>query len=263
MNFLFPVLSDTKTVAVSAIVSFLSQLLSFRAELHAFDLAEREVPDASGLVDGLKQFFIGKSMQILLQLSNPILFALILLWDHYGYQKNMFYVLSDLSDDDLVRILAGVGVNLLGTVLNCVCSLLLLRNWYGEADNALKAETKRHYTVQAKRRAFTRQQSVSLTKEFLDRLLSWKGALPSAFTTSGKKIETQESGGDSNSMEDGEYTRSMFWLLALTQAAITTVVGVCMVKKHDGMDFKGWIGWAFEGKDVPYPLCPAWLDECL
>ena len=43
---------------------------------------------------------------------------------------------------------------------------------------------------------------------------------------------------------------------------VTTVVGVCMLMKHDGMDLQGFAGFVFKGYDLPYPLCPL-LGECL
>ena len=50
----------------------------------------------------------------------------------------------------------------------------------------------------------------------------------------------------------------LFILLLLTQAAMTTVVGVCMLMKHDGMDAAGILEWAFNSTEFPYPLQPVW-----
>jgi hypothetical protein len=51
-------------------------------------------------------------------------------------------------------------------------------------------------------------------------------------------------------------------LFILTLGSVTTIVGVCMLMKHDGMDLRGWVGVVFKGNDLPYPLCPM-LGECL
>ena len=60
----------------------------------------------------------------------------------------------------------------------------------------------------------------------------------------------------------GVGNRSLQHLFIMTLGSMTTVVGVCMLMKHDGMDLRGWVGVAFKGYDLPYPLCPM-LGECL
>ena len=56
--------------------------------------------------------------------------------------------------------------------------------------------------------------------------------------------------------------QSLQHLFILTLGSVTTVVGVCMLMKHDGMDLRGWVGVFVKGNDIPYPLCPM-LGECL
>ena len=47
----------------------------------------------------------------------------------------------------------------------------------------------------------------------------------------------------------------------MSTAAVTTIVGVCMVMKHDGMmPHEGWVAYAFDGAMIPYPLCPLWME---
>merc|ERR1719247_2654769 len=53
-----------------------------------------------------------------------------------------------------------------------------------------------------------------------------------------------------------------FHLLWMTLAAVTTVVGICMVMKHDGMDIDGWVKFLFGNGRLPYPLCPLWATGC-
>jgi hypothetical protein len=44
---------------------------------------------------------------------------------------------------------------------------------------------------------------------------------------------------DMNSIERGAQ-RGLLTLLGMTFGSMTTVVGVCMLMKHDGMDLEGW-----------------------
>ena len=55
--------------------------------------------------------------------------------------------------------------------------------------------------------------------------------------------------------------RGLLPLLCLTFGSVTTIVGVCMLMEHDGMDLAGFMRWLFEGEPLPYPLCPL-LGEC-
>jgi hypothetical protein len=48
-------------------------------------------------------------------------------------------------------------------------------------------------------------------------------------------------------------------LFVLSPACVTTIVGVCMVMKHDGMTVEGWMNFVFNGAMIPYPLCPIWM----
>ena len=49
---------------------------------------------------------------------------------------------------------------------------------------------------------------------------------------------------------------NFFQLVILTQAVVTTIVGVCMVMKHDGMDMDGLTKWLFLNETFPYDLTP-------
>merc|ERR1712196_481156 len=53
-----------------------------------------------------------------------------------------------------------------------------------------------------------------------------------------------------------------FTLIWMTFASVTTVVGVCMVMKHDGMDIDGWAAFLFGEEGLPYPPCPVWATSC-
>ena len=48
-------------------------------------------------------------------------------------------------------------------------------------------------------------------------------------------------------------------LFVLSTACVTTIIGVCMVMKHDGMALEGWVNFVFNGAMIPYPLCPIWM----
>ena len=47
-----------------------------------------------------------------------------------------------------------------------------------------------------------------------------------------------------------------FQLVILTQAMVTTIVGVCMVMEHDGMNLEGLSVLTFDGQGCPYRLSP-------
>jgi hypothetical protein len=55
-----------------------------------------------------------------------------------------------------------------------------------------------------------------------------------------------------------------FDLVVMSLACVTTICGVCMVMKHDGMTLKGWVEW-LRGNDMPYELCPglSFESECI
>ena len=59
----------------------------------------------------------------------------------------------------------------------------------------------------------------------------------------------------------GDEKRGMLLLIIASLGSVCTVVGVCMVMKHDGMELLGWWNWLANGALPPYPLCP-FLGKC-
>ena len=75
--------------------------------------------------------------------------------------------------------------------------------------------------------------------------------------TSGTSVKQQQPAAP----KGGDDERGLLPLLCLTFGSVTTIVGVCMLMEHDGMDLAGFMRWLFEGEPLPYPLCPL-LGEC-
>ena len=101
-------------------------------------------------------------------------------------------------------------------------------------------------------------RAIWLTRRWLDTSLRSDGLKGwrdnTSLRSSGTSVKQQQRKGD-----DDE--RGLLPLLCLTFGSVTTIVGVCMLMEHDGMDLAGFMRWLFEGEPLPYPLCPL-LGEC-
>ena len=100
----------------------------------------------------------------------------------------------------------------------------------------------------------SRRSEHSRSRSKVDVLLSSdKHLMPSHWLKNGQMNAT-----DDESMEQ----RGLLELTVMSLGATTTIVGVCMVMRHDGTDLAGWWRFVAHGALAPCPLCPM-LGECL
>jgi hypothetical protein len=141
-----------------------------------------------------------------------------------------------------VVVLRNVGLNVLGALLSVVAYGVLLCRWRVKARSGGGGGRKQAVVLgQGGRRKQQRKKHTSAETVVLTAALGKLRAKVSV-------VAYTEGRGDSG----------LFFLLLFTQAAITTVVGVCMLMKHDGMDAEGVLRWAFEGRAFPWRLQPLW-----
>ena len=86
-NFLFPVLADNEAVVYGAIVSF---------SLHMKDLGAISKANPTTRQDGLAEELFTKALQLITSVVCPLLFALLLSFNHWSYNHGMFFMLLSL-----------------------------------------------------------------------------------------------------------------------------------------------------------------------
>ena len=254
-NFLFPVLTDgMKVVIFSAFANFVLSVLNMNGPLATLTATEYRGSDAA---DALGQIIFDEFMIVILTVINPIMFAVLLSFDHWGWNQGMFSTMSAMDDAKVYESLIGCAINCFGGLLSGVCYIYTLKMWL--ASNSLNIDPitmpktgeevdLSRYTVL--RALHVAQQKINLTLGFdshmpLNSYLPWKAEFMSPKLTDDEHHEQ----------------RGYLELVIMSLASVTTVVGVCMVMRHDGMDLKGWSSFVLDGADPPYPMCPM-LGKC-
>eukprot|EP00929_Paragymnodinium_shiwhaense_P058407 TRINITY_DN29244_c0_g3_i2.p1 TRINITY_DN29244_c0_g3~~TRINITY_DN29244_c0_g3_i2.p1 ORF type:complete len:556 (+),score=48.06 TRINITY_DN29244_c0_g3_i2:88-1755(+) len=226
-SFLFPVLADLRSVATAVIIGLLLHLENLYRSLEQLDDDEWRGKAAA---NKLAQSLSCKAYILFGKLVSPILFATLITFECYSFNHGMFYTFDKMSQEQHQQCLLGIFISFLGGVLSILTGVLYFRWWmrinmHDDEDGAC-VEAGDGVLININR--YTVVRTLHLLKErTIDRLFD--------FST----------------------------LLWMTFGANTTIVGVCMVMKHDGMDIDGWMGFLLDKAGMPYPLCPIWSTTCL
>ena len=299
-SFLFPVLTDLKTVLVAAITSFVLNVLGTLGPLVTLSASDHRGQDAS---DSLSDHVFTRGLLCIVSLCCPVLFPILLLFDHYAWNKGMFYVMSDMSDEQIHDALVGCGINLAFALLYAACFAMMMKSWLSR-NSQMKDPVKDVKDKDVDLSRYTVLRALWLAKHNIDLVLG-------PDTVMFSKVEEGSGENHDKLLEErkkGNFIvprvtrhheeRGLREMLIASLGAVTTVVGVCMVMKHDGMALEGeltrttananqlvgcapvrrwptrlWVGltcrcpppgWTrflFEGALPPYPLCPM-LGDC-
>ncbi|CAD7941987.1 unnamed protein product [Amoebophrya sp. A120] len=158
----------------------------------------------------------------------PVTFFVLLCFNHYSWNRGMFHVLSDFDDRELRVVWRNIWIQFLGQIVTCGSFCLALRRWILRASLSEQVGQERAGTT---------------TTETL--------VVHAAVAKLRQNIAA--------ACYDQKRGSGVFFVVLFTQAALTTVVGVCMLMKHDGMDAKGVVQWMFDGKSAfPWKLDPWW-----
>jgi hypothetical protein len=246
---------------------------------------------------------ITRGLLCIVHLCCPVLFPILLLFDHYAWNKGMFYVMSDMSDEQIHDALVGCGINLAFALLYVVCFAMIMKSWLSRNSQMIDpVKDVKDKDVDLSR--YTVLRALWLAKHNIDLVLG-------PDTVMFSKMEERSDNNRDKMLEErkkGNFIvprvtrhheeRGLREMLIASLGAVTTVVGVCMVMKHDGMALEGeltrttananqlvgcapvrrwptrlWVGltcrcpppgWTrflFEGALPPYPLCPM-LGAC-
>jgi len=161
-----------------------------------------------------------------MRFMSPLLFGCLLSFDLYGFNQGMFYTFDKMSADQLRTCRIGITLNFAVSIVSLMISGYVCRHWLAinpSGDAILVGDNG----VDVDLARFTVICALDTVKQ-----------------------------------QTVDCLFDFFALLWMTCAAVTTVVGVCMVMKHDGMDIDGWAKFLFEDRMLPYPLCPLWAAVC-
>lgn len=248
MNFLFPILSTFSNNAVIAFVSVSSSIFVNYNSFHSIlDQALYREPDEIAIQIYLK---------FLLMISSIIcscLFIFLLIFEHYAWNKGMFYILSSMSDSQLWLAILSCFVTFVGSSVSLFVGIYQLEAKLKEAKKNMSVmekspllATNTYRYIRSLSLAIywlreTFQFSILIEKEKHKRRMS--------------KIESNTNRDENKTVRKKTGTFNLLWI---TFGAVTTVVGVCMLMKHDGMDFeqKHVQAWLKEPNffKVQYPL---------
>ena len=310
-NFLFPVLAEGPAVAIGAIATV---LVNSRPP----DFSAAMVPDE--VAEGIY------SRYVLLIASTvcPLLFGLLLSFDHWGWNAGMFFILSDLCDDAVWKALMGCFINWLASAVSIAVYASAVMKRLREVGESMHTDQATEYRVP---RNLLATFLVILSFDLLDQYtpilrtdekcekfvcgaefveetyrvvravwISWHWLELTlhnevAILTADQQELTKEADvEETQTIGTGSSTRSsrqrraaskpkrsttmvdmlsikrgaaqgLLTLLGMTFGSMTTIVGVCMLMKHDGMDLEGWAAVLIKGDEPRYPLCPL-LGEC-
>ena len=314
LSFLFPVLAGQDAVVTGALATLLARA-AFVEDSLAASLTTDTPPEALA-----GEIFV-QLLLLACSVAAPLLFGVILAYDHFAWQSGMFFELDRLCAGGVADALVGCLTNLAAGVLSAAYYAYALRRGRGRrglAGPAKVAERLEGVLARSRFRAvrsffwhLRRARSHGPTVRLRwDRGASGGGADGEGGTDDGgeaKRAEEEEAAAaaaaaerakakaeeehdaqlrryrveralflvrrwcrialsnDEGSNRDGpqndEAGRGLLSLVVLSLGAVNTVVGVCMLMKHDGMSFRGWVGWAKGANLAPYPLCPM-LGEC-
>lgn len=288
-NFLFPVLAEGPAVVFGAIATVL-------VNAQAPDFSAAMVPDE------VAEAIYARYILLIASTVCPVLFGLLLSFDHWGWNAEMFFVLSDLCDDDVWKALTGCFINWLASAVSIAVFASTVMKRLREVDASMRVDQATGRISGRVEESYCVVRAVWISWHWLELTLQNEVAiltaeqqqeLESIEETDDKEIQTIGTGSsirgsistsvatataghrshrnasrlkrgntmvDMNSIERGAQ-RGLLTLLGMTFASMTTIVGVCMLMKHDGMDLEGWAAVLTKGHEPRYPLCPL-LGDC-
>eukprot|EP00929_Paragymnodinium_shiwhaense_P058406 TRINITY_DN29244_c0_g2_i1.p1 TRINITY_DN29244_c0_g2~~TRINITY_DN29244_c0_g2_i1.p1 ORF type:complete len:518 (+),score=38.55 TRINITY_DN29244_c0_g2_i1:66-1619(+) len=225
-NFLFPVLADMRSVMTSAVIGLLLQVEELYRSLGHLNTEQWRGREAA---NELSSVLSDKAYILCGKLVAPLLFAFVLSFEEYSFNHGMFYTFDTMTTAQLQQCFICMAVTFIGALVSIVLCVTHFRWWMtvnmddGEGGSLVQGDDGVAFNINH----YTVVRTLRLVKErTVDRL--------SDFQT----------------------------LLWMTFGANTTIVGVCMVMKHDGMDIDGWTSYLLDGAGMPYPLCPMWATGC-
>lgn len=286
-NFLFPVLAEGPAVVFGAIATV---------------LVNARTPDFSAAMvpDEVAEAIYARYILLIASTVCPVLFGLLLSFDHWGWNAGMFFVLSDLCDDAVWKALKGCFINWLASAVSIAVFASTVMKRLREVDASMRVDQATGQKLGQVEESYRVVRAVWISWHWLELTLQNEVAILTADQqqesieeTDDEEIQTIGTGSsirgsistsvatattghrwhrnasrskrsntmvDMNSIERGAQ-RGLLTLLGMTFGSMTTVVGVCMLMKHDGMDLEGWAAVLIKGVEPRYPLCPL-LGDC-
>ena len=133
LNFLFPVLADNEAVVYGAMVSF---------SLHMKDLGAISKANPTTRQDGLAEQLFSKALQLITSVVCPLLFALLLSFNHWSYNHGMFFMLRELCNEQVFEALLGCLINCGVALLSLLGFAITLRRMRAQAPEPAKTQAE-------------------------------------------------------------------------------------------------------------------------
>jgi hypothetical protein len=261
-SFLFPVLTDLPTVVFTGIVNFLLDFFAMQKDLGP--IGEKSFR-GSNAADKLASGIYNRFLDIIVSTVCPLLFAVLLAFNHWSWNGGLFFTISGLNEEAVITILQGIGVCFFFAVLRGAVYLRFLHVWFQVNSTNATPLTIEDIDLSE----FTVLRALYLAKDEIEVTLTvdqdMRKLLNPKTWVSGKPIMDPADASTADQRKGRK--RGLLGLTIMSLAASTTIVGVCMVMKHDGMDLAGWA--KFTAASIgsqnmtapPYKICP-FLGEC-
>jgi hypothetical protein len=286
-QFLFPVLGSTDDVMTNTVTTAIMNIYVLRAGLPTLD-ANSFRGDAAA--EAHASFLFGRFVLGLVQLVCPIIFCGVVAFNAFSYNKDMFFILSekDLASthDGVEGVFWACAINIASNLLSALLSLWIVYGWLkrnssGEGNLIVNADAEDSEEEEIDLSRYTVLKALWMARKQLVVALKSNARMGSQIfgqypLTDGDEDTTYTAveGDDKEVDEEADLTEvtdedspevlGQLDLIVMSLACMTTVCGVCMVMKHDGMTLEGWVDWV-RGGDMPYQLCPGFSfeSECL
>ena len=133
-NFLFPVLAEGPAVAIGAIATV---LVNSRPP----DFSAAMVPDE--VAEGI----YSRYLLLIASTVCPLLFGLLLSFDHWGWNAGMFFILSDMCDDAVWKALMGCFINWLASAVSIAVYASAVMKRLREVGESMHTDQATEYRV--------------------------------------------------------------------------------------------------------------------
>ena len=272
-----------KDLEFSDLFKKLSQEVSESDSQHEISRLKRVT---AGIME--KQFF-SRRISFFVDITSPALFGVLFAFNLYGWNEGMFYISvgsgnstspgegnstigvdSDQAKDvEKAEVFGGLCCNFGVAILNLIVYTLVLYRLCCRKDRAPASNQVAPGSPNVATSTQVGANANAAADQDPERNLLWRKIESETLQKALKDLNTRtrrclglktvsEAAAEAAAAEKFVPPPNFFHLVILTQGVVTTIVGVCMVMKHDGMDIEGVMNCLFEDKDFPYPLDPVW-----
>ena len=288
-QFMFPVLGSTDDVMTNTVTAAIMNVYVLRAGLPTLDANSFRGDDAA---EAHASFLFSRFILCLVQIVCPIIFCGVVAFNTWGYNREMFYILSEkdlaISHEGVEGVFRACAINIATNLLSAVLSVWVVYGWLkrnsSESEESLDDSEEEEEEEEIDLSRYTVLKALWIARKQVAVALKSNSELGSQIcgryplTDAGKDAAYAAVEGDDKEEDEDEETGlqedqtdeealddlGQLDLIVMSLGCMTTICGVCMVMQHDGMTLKGWSDW-LSGGDMPYQLCPGFSfeSECL